>query len=341
MNESSSQIKVSTLRIPLFDSSEDLVTRGQRRLSLTSSKHSKVSSCSSKHSKSFEEIFPSDDTYITEYDDAQDCVCTKHDTDDEDEDEEEEEKEENKVNTSCSRHETFQAENKEEDGSVEPNSIRKRGRVSFGDVSCRLYERTIGLHPDVSSGPAIDFTWTYFSIEDVTVDEYEALYEGKRNRREMIMSRFERMNMLRKDCGISKVEIASHVREINTTKTRRRQTLNNLKYMNVEETLEKVSHRIKRIMFLRKSSSKEIEKLWANASVSCNESENYGTPQRLERSKSLDVKLGNTTKNSSASWRRSRSLDVRNGTSSYILSRPRKEASTIVLDSQHRKKFDL
>lgn len=143
-----------------------------------------------------------------------------------------------------------------EDAKTSSSSSSKRKSVSFGNVSCRLYNRTVGVHPGVSSGPALDFSWTYTSTEDITVDDYENSFNEKERRSKLclLIPRFERVEILRKDCNVSKSTIASHIRMITKTKKQRKQTLTNMKYEPIEEKLESCISVMRRLRIRRKTS---------------------------------------------------------------------------------------
>ncbi len=153
------------------------------------------------------------------------------------------------------------------DQTLDSTQRGERKTVSFGNVSCRFYHRTAGLHPAVSSGPALDFSWEYRVAQDISLEEYEAFrpIEQRRNRSQMIMSRLHREMILQRDCGMPKTKIAAIVRKINHTKAQRRQTLNNLKLGKVQEKWQKCTRGIKRILFIRKSYEEELKLLWLNA----------------------------------------------------------------------------
>mmetsp|Transcript_27549 Transcript_27549/g.77198 ORF Transcript_27549/g.77198 Transcript_27549/m.77198 type:complete len:258 (+) Transcript_27549:158-931(+) len=54
----------------------------------------------------------------------------------------------------------------------EATPLQKK-HVSFGTVQIRYYERIVGNHPEVRFGIPLGIGWSYDSIEEIDVDEYE------------------------------------------------------------------------------------------------------------------------------------------------------------------------
>lgn len=78
----------------------------------------------------------------------------------------------------------------------------------------------------------------------------------------MILPRSLRMQMLRKEWGVSQSQIAQAVRQGIRTKSQRRTTLGNLgKTEKVEEMIEGATKQLLKSLFLRKSSSKQAQEL--------------------------------------------------------------------------------
>jgi hypothetical protein len=167
-----------------------------------------------------------------------------------------------------------------------------RRSVSFGDVSCRLYNRTVGLHPAVSSGAALDFSWDYFTTREIPIDDYESIHndERRRTRTELIIPKFDRHKMLMSECGIPRTTIASFVRSINQAKSQRRQTLNNLKFAPFEEKWQRLSRGVKRALLIRKTYDEEAKMLWTKAAKAendmLNKSNSSNRSNKLDRSES-------------------------------------------------------
>lgn len=141
----------------------------------------------------------------------------------------------------------------------------KRTRVSFGAVSCRLYERTIGNHPDVSSGPPLAFSWNFYTAPDMPLEEYEALQGKKLTRTQLIIPKRQRTKILIRECGLSKTSIASIVRQVNRCRAQRMQTIQTLKFSKIEEKLQSVRKGISKMLFLRKSHEAQVKQMWKDA----------------------------------------------------------------------------
>lgn len=144
--------------------------------------------------------------------------------------------------------------------------------VSFGTVSFRSYERTVGDHPAVSGGPALDLSWKYHVTEPRSITEYEILRKGRRTGSQMIIKRAERELILRSDLGVSRSEVAFNVRNITKIKNQRRQTLNNLRFSEVEESIQRIKRFVARCFCLRKKTEHQIRDLWRKASDLSNSS---------------------------------------------------------------------
>jgi len=163
---------------------------------------------------------------------------------------------------------------------LNPRTAPRRS-VSFGVVTVRSYDRVVGDNPSVSSGPALDFSWNYKTHDDLSIDHYEQHRSAnRRSTLELVVHRRERDNILRHDFGVSRPQIASCIRSINRCKGQRRQTLNNLKFQNVEEVWEKVKRRLLRCIGLKATTKKEINQLWKNAPKAMNKIQN----KKMERS---------------------------------------------------------
>ena len=139
-------------------------------------------------------------------------------------------------------------------------------KVTFSHVNIRSYNRTVGLNPTVSSGPALDLSWEYGEEEMYPFSEFEEDREvNRRSITELVITRREREKILRFDFEVQKSRIASCIRSINKTKAQRRQTLNNLKFAHVEEKLQKMTRVVMRSVGLKKKTKDEIAHLWKQA----------------------------------------------------------------------------
>jgi hypothetical protein len=137
--------------------------------------------------------------------------------------------------------------------------------VSFGQIMVRHYNRTVTDHPSVSSGPAVGLDWGFSRTECDSIDMYEERRGRRRRSTELILRRFEREIILKKDCKIPQSSIARSIRKANSTKSRRRQTINNLKFSFFEEKWQNTTKNFKKMLGLRKSTKKQMELLWERA----------------------------------------------------------------------------
>lgn len=98
----------------------------------------------------------------------------------------------------------------------------------------------------------------------LAVEEYEKSRPVRRTQSEMILPRSIRMEMLRKEWGVSQSQIASAVRSGVRAKSQRRTTVGNLgKTERVEEMIEGATKQLLKTLFLRKSTSKKAKELEA------------------------------------------------------------------------------
>ena len=119
------------------------------------------------------------------------------------------------------------------------------------------------LHSSSSVGPPITISWEYNpNTLTLSVEEYEKSRPVRRTQSEMILPRSIRMEMLRKEWGISQHQIADSVRNGVKAKHQRRTTVGNLgKTERVEEMIEGATKQLLKVLFLRKSSSKKAKEL--------------------------------------------------------------------------------
>jgi hypothetical protein len=145
--------------------------------------------------------------------------------------------------------------------------------VHFAKVSIREYNLDVGVHPNVSCGPAVTLGWNYDdSIQDMNINEYELLRADEHRRRgpfrELSLSSAERIRRLRRS-GITNTEIEECMFLVEKAKLERIQTLERLQRgpvgLLLEERLESVAKSLKTALGLRKRQKKAEEKLWADA----------------------------------------------------------------------------
>lgn len=144
---------------------------------------------------------------------------------------------------------------------VKPRSHKTK--VSFSNVEVRQYERILGDNPAVSCGPPISIGWNYLEERTVRVpiDDYEYYHCGYHDDCEMILSREERAEMLL-DLGFDQKEIARSVRINYKLKRNRRQTVNNLSVMPIEEAVESAKKSVSRLFQGKKRREHRKYKEW-------------------------------------------------------------------------------
>lgn len=224
----------------------------------------------------------------------------------------------------------------------ESNSSEKVpvNNVSFSTVSFRNYERTVGDHPAVSGGPALDFSWKFSATEPQSVVDYELRRSSRRTGSEMIIRRTEREYMLRSDFGVSRTDLALHVRNINKIKNQRRQTLNNLRFSRVEETWQKCMRFFARCVGARKKTNHQIQELWRRASDISNSSKGSVTlDNSLSHSSSQRRKDIQQSMNTSSS----KKSNLKKKKFGEAIKKKLRDSSSkkSEIDSPHRKRYNL
>ena len=106
-------------------------------------------------------------------------------------------------------------------------------------------------------------SWEYDPNTTVlSVEEYERMRPVRRTQSQMILPRSVRVDMLRKEWGISNREIVSAVRSGVRAKNQRRTTLTNLgRTEKVEEFFEGATKQLLKTLFLRKGTSQKAFEL--------------------------------------------------------------------------------
>lgn len=134
-----------------------------------------------------------------------------------------------------------------QDGSNAKKQLSEKSKknVTFGTVSCRWYKRTVGFHPDVTSGPPLDFDWNFQTSQDLSLEAFESL-RGKRRLTlsELRIPKYRRLIILTQECELSRSLIASHVRQVTKVKAQRNQTLRNLRFAHIEERWQNLKYAI-------------------------------------------------------------------------------------------------
>jgi hypothetical protein len=106
-------------------------------------------------------------------------------------------------------------------------------------------------------------SWEYSEIAELGVEEYENTRPARRSHFEMVLPRKVRHDMLR-EWAVTQREIAESVRRNVKVKNQRKATVNNLnKATKMEEALESLSRKMKRLVLLQKSVSAQVKDLEA------------------------------------------------------------------------------
>ena len=142
---------------------------------------------------------------------------------------------------------------------------RRTTIVSFSSVEVRQYERILGDNPACSTGPPLTIGWKFDESKtmNMSVDDYEYDHGLNRDDTAMVLSRQAREEMLL-ELGYSLKEMAMSVRKNIRLKNRRRQTVNNLSVMKVEEMVETTMKKIGNVFPGRHRKKKEgrMYKYW-------------------------------------------------------------------------------
>ena len=94
-------------------------------------------------------------------------------------------------------------------------------RVRFSNIEIRLYNLTLGDHPECRSGPPTSLSWDYVLKNRIDVETHEKqMASSRRQRKSQRMSPTSRENML-KEAGFSRAEQYKAIVNARKTRTRR------------------------------------------------------------------------------------------------------------------------
>jgi len=136
--------------------------------------------------------------------------------------------------------------------------------ISFQSIEVREYERAVGDHPCVSSGPPLTIGWKHTDGVAVSLDDYENAKPEARTKAEMMIPRREREQILREQAKATTKELMNATKSVNITKGGRKKTASTMDTHHIQEATELVNRRLKRVTS-RKDKEKEQEELWENA----------------------------------------------------------------------------
>uniref|UniRef100_A0A7S0KZV2 Uncharacterized protein n=1 Tax=Asterionellopsis glacialis TaxID=33640 RepID=A0A7S0KZV2_9STRA len=158
----------------------------------------------------------------------------------------------------------FGAEDDAGSASTSPPSKPMKRNISFQNIEVREYERAVGDHPCVSSGPPLTIGWKHTDVVSVSLDDYENAKPEARTRVEMMIPRRERENILRTEANATTGEIMKATKSVNIIKGNRKKTAATTDMHHIQEATEFVNRRLKRVTS-GKDKDQEQEDLWENA----------------------------------------------------------------------------
>ena len=124
---------------------------------------------------------------------------------------------------------------------------RRRSSVTFDKVIIREYDQCCGDNPSVSYGPPISLDWKYQEYEAIDVDSYEDKRGQRRTLRQMVLSYYQRRNVLTFYYGASDEDLRKAKKQVKREHARRSLTRNLMPFMKVEDALESAVRKSKRI----------------------------------------------------------------------------------------------
>jgi hypothetical protein len=142
-----------------------------------------------------------------------------------------------------------------------PTTMR---RCAFSFVDIREHERIAGDNPCVTSGVPLSIGWGYYQNKSIELDHYELNKGPPRDKIEMMVPAAVRRKMLNDEFGVSVTEINKQMRDVNITKSQRRQTVA-FEHMEAwTDVLQSAKRKFRRIV-KKTTTAKEQEKLWEEA----------------------------------------------------------------------------
>ena len=120
--------------------------------------------------------------------------------------------------------------------------------VRFASVHVRKYKQTVGDNPAVMYGPPIQLDWEYQQSEPIGVEEYEASRGRRRNMTQLVLSYYQRQNILTYVYGFSEEEVKRAKDEAKRVKMQRLVTKAFLPAMLVETAVESMGRKARRLL---------------------------------------------------------------------------------------------
>jgi hypothetical protein len=135
------------------------------------------------------------------------------------------------------------------------NDATEPSKVRFHEILIRSYDQTVGDNPCVSYGPPISLDWTFEDLEPIDVELYEASRGRRRGLREMMMNYYIRCNVLEHHFGASTEELKAATNQANRIKRSRALTKAFLPLQKVEEIIQSLGRKTRRIACRRSSTT--------------------------------------------------------------------------------------
>jgi hypothetical protein len=136
-----------------------------------------------------------------------------------------------------------------------PPTRKAKVSVSFTHVQIRHYERIMSDNPASAAGPSIGIGWKFVEADPVCVDTFEKRERPRaQGRADLQLSKASRLKLVRA-LGYTDREIAANVRNLNKSRSNRKQTIDNLGVERVEEAMEKVKRKVRRLFSLQRQPS--------------------------------------------------------------------------------------
>jgi len=150
-----------------------------------------------------------------------------------------------------------------DDGSSEQHVIpaRKKSSVVFKDVLIRQYSQTIGDNPAVSYGPPISLDWEYEQEEPVELEKYEEDRSPRRTMRQMILSYYQRRNVLTWQYGAAEEELREAKRAAKKIKAHRSFTNSLLPALPFEAAFESAGRKMRRLCCAKANVEEAVEEV--------------------------------------------------------------------------------
>jgi hypothetical protein len=125
---------------------------------------------------------------------------------------------------------------------------RKEASVRFGDLQIRSYSQTVGDNPSVSYGFPIQLDWEYEEHAPVGIDEWEDNRPRRRTLRQMVLSYYQRRNLLAWQYGVTDEEMKAAKKEAKKIKFERAITQAFISGMPVEAAIESFGRKANRFL---------------------------------------------------------------------------------------------